>query len=216
MLDWQDIQTVFLDMDGTLLDLHYDNHFWLEHVPRRYAEYKNLPYELAREQVLELYREAEGTLNWYCLDYWSEKLGLDIVQLSSEVAHLIAEHPHVPEFLDSLRQRGKRVSLVTNAHHKSIELKMQRTRLGGLLERVISSHRLGLPKEHPDFWRALQDVESYAPAHTLLIDDSLPVLRAARDYGIAWLLAVERPDTRQPARRIAEFSVARGFRELLE
>ena len=31
-LAWRDIDTVLLDMDGTLLDLHYDNHFWLEPV----------------------------------------------------------------------------------------------------------------------------------------------------------------------------------------
>ena len=37
-LPWSDIDTVLLDMDGTLLDLHFDNHFWLEHLPQRYAE----------------------------------------------------------------------------------------------------------------------------------------------------------------------------------
>ncbi|HBT55971.1 MAG TPA: haloacid dehalogenase, partial [Pseudomonas sp.] len=33
MLNWNAIDTVLLDMDGTLLDLHFDNHFWLEHMP---------------------------------------------------------------------------------------------------------------------------------------------------------------------------------------
>ena len=26
MINWQQIDTVFLDMDGTLLDLHFDNY----------------------------------------------------------------------------------------------------------------------------------------------------------------------------------------------
>ena len=38
MIDWSQIDTVLLDMDGTLLDLRFDNHFWLELVPRRFAE----------------------------------------------------------------------------------------------------------------------------------------------------------------------------------
>ena len=40
---WRDIDTVFLDMDGTLLDLHFDIHFWQTHVPRRYAEHTECP-----------------------------------------------------------------------------------------------------------------------------------------------------------------------------
>ena len=32
-LDWTSIDTVLLDMDGTLLDLRFDNWFWQEHVP---------------------------------------------------------------------------------------------------------------------------------------------------------------------------------------
>ena len=37
-LPWPEIHTVLLDMDGTLLDLRFDNHFWRELVPERYAE----------------------------------------------------------------------------------------------------------------------------------------------------------------------------------
>ena len=215
ILNWQEIETVFLDMDGTLLDLHYDNHLWLEYVPRRYAECKNLPIDVAKAEVLGRYRQVEGSLNWYCFDYWTETLGLDIIQLSQEVAHLIAEQPYIQEFTQTLRRWGKRVILATNSHHQGLELKMQHTCLASLLDRVISSHSLGFPKEHPAFWQALQQVESYQPAHTLLIDDSLAVLRAARNYGISWLIAIQQPDTRQPPRDIQEFVSIPGFQQLL-
>ena len=43
--DWENIETVLLDMDGTLLDLHFDNHFWLQHVPVCYAEKHGLSHE---------------------------------------------------------------------------------------------------------------------------------------------------------------------------
>jgi putative hydrolase of the HAD superfamily len=215
MPDWKQIHCVLLDMDGTLLDLRYDNHFWLEHMPRRYAEHRAMPLETARQELLGLYRQAEGTLNWYCMEYWTATLGLDIPQLSEEVAHLIAEQEHALEFLARLRHHGKRRVLVTNAHRHGIALKMRHTGLQAQLDQVISSHDLGFPKEHPEFWHKLAKIEHFDLARTLLIDDSLPVLRTARDYGIGHMLAVQRPDSGQPPRDIREFPLLRDFAELL-
>jgi putative hydrolase of the HAD superfamily len=202
-------------MDGTLLDLHYDNHFWLEHLPARYATEKGLSYAQAREELLGLYREAEGTLDWYCLDYWTARLGMDIALLKEEVDHLIALHPFVVEFLDVVRAAGRRRVLVTNAHGKSLDLKLRRTPLGGHLDALVCAHDLGLPKENPAFWERLQGVEPFDPRHTLLVDDSLPVLRSARSYGIAQLLAVRRPDTHHPPREITEFEAIGSFLDIM-
>jgi putative hydrolase of the HAD superfamily len=206
---------VFLDMDGTLLDLNYDNHFWLHHVPRRYAEKHGLDEALAREDVLARYRSRAGTLEWYSVDFWSDELDLDIARLKEEVAHLIAVHPHVPQFLAWARGGGRRVVLVTNAHHKSLALKMARTGLAAQFDALVSSHRLGLPKEQPSFWHALQQVEPFDRDATLLVDDSLAVLASARAYGIAQLLAVSQPDTRGPRQRVADYAAIESFRELM-
>jgi putative hydrolase of the HAD superfamily len=214
-LDWSQIDTVLLDMDGTLLDLHYDNHFWLEHVPRRYAEKHALTLEAAKEALRSRYKNVEGTLDWYCVDYWTRELGLDIALLKEEVDHLIAVHPHVIEFLDAVRTQGKRLVLVTNAHGKSLAIKFRRTRLNGHFDNVVCAHDLGLPKEQPVFWEKMQAVESFVRDRTLLIDDSLPVLRSARSYGIMQLLAVRNPDSKAPEKDVGEFVAIRGFRDLL-
>jgi putative hydrolase of the HAD superfamily len=214
-LDWDAIDSVFLDMDGTLLDLHFDNHFWLEHVPKRYAEQRGVSLDEAKSELLPRYRHIEGTLDWYCVDHWSRELGLDIALLKSEVEHLIAVHPHVIDFLDAIAARGKRRVLVTNAHQKSIEIKFQRTRLGGHLERVICAHELGLAKESPGFWARVAAIEPFDPERTLFVDDNLDVLRAARDYGFRWLLAVSAPDSRRPVRQVAEFPAFARFSALL-
>lgn len=214
MIDWNQIDSVFLDMDGTLLDLHFDNHFWLEHVPQRYAEARELSLDRAKAELIARYENVMGTLEWYCIDHWSRELGLDIALLKEEVEHLIAVHPHVVGFLDEIRTAGKRLVLVTNAHQKSLALKLERTRLGGYFDAVICSHDLGLPKENPLFWEKLQQIEPFDKERTLFVDDSQSVLLSARNYGIRWLLAVLKPDTKGPLREAGEFDAIRDFSEI--
>ena len=214
-LNWSHIDTVLLDMDGTLLDLHYDNHFWLEHVPRRYAEKHALSLDAAKEALRGRYKNVEGTLDWYCVDYWTRELDLDIALLKEEVNHLIGVHPHVIDFLDTARAGGKRLVLVTNAHGKSLNIKFRRTRLNGHFDAVVCAHDLGLPKEQPAFWEKMQGVEPFTKDKALLIDDSLPVLRSARKYGIAHLLAVRNPDSKLPEKDVGEFAAIHSFRDIL-
>ena len=215
MIGWSTVDTVLLDMDGTLLDLHFDNYFWLEHVPMRYAEARGIALDAARRELHARYADIQGTLNWYCVDHWSRELGLDIALLKQEVEHLIAVNPHVTEFLDLLGAAGKKRILVTNAHQKSLSLKMQRTGLHDRLDDIVCAHDLGLPKEDPAFWDRLQRRQPFDPLRTLFVDDSLAVLRSARTYGIAQLLAILLPDTRQQARRVDEFPAVTGFSAVL-
>lgn len=215
ILPWQNIDSVFLDMDGTLLDLHFDNHFWLTHVPRRYAEKQGISFEASRDELIARYESVAGTMQWYCVEFWSRELGLDIAMLKEEVGHLIAVHPQVVPFLERMRDGGKRVALVTNAHHKSISLKMRRTALDPHFDAIVCAHDVGVPKEFPEFWDRLQRIEPFDPKRTLLIDDSVPVLRSARDYGMAFVLGVRNPDSSQSEKDFPEFDAVAGFGELL-
>ncbi len=214
-LDWSEIHTVFLDMDGTLLDLHFDNHFWLEHLPKRLAEHKSLSEEEARHSVLRHYAEIEGTLNWYCLDYWQERLDVDIVALKHEIADRIAIRAHVEHFLEHLHSLGKRVVLLTNAHQKSVMLKFGYVRLEHYFDRIISSHALGFAKEDSRFWSKLAEVEAFVPQHSLFIDDNLQVLRMARQCGIQYLLAIHEPDSTLPPKDTAEFDAIECYTQLM-
>lgn len=154
-------------------------------------------------------------MDWYCLDYWSEKLGMDVAMLKEEVDHLIAVHPNVVRFLTAVRDSGRRAVLVTNAHMKSLRLKMNRTQLAGHLDAVICAHDLGLPKEDPRFWDKLHVVEPFDKQHTLLVDDSLPVLRSAQAYGMGALLCVHRPDSKAPDKDVGEFEAIRSFADIM-
>lgn len=214
MIDWSRVDTVLIDMDGTLLDLHFDNHFWLEHLPGRYAELHGLPHEEARDVLVSRFAAKAGTLDWYCVDYWSRALALDIAALKREVKQRIAVLPHALDFLDAVRRSGRKTFLVTNAHHKSLALKLECTGLDLHLDGLHSTHSYGMPKEDPAFWPALRAALDFEPARSLLIDDSLAVLRTARDYGLQ-VLAIARPDSRQAARAITEFDAVAELGELL-
>jgi putative hydrolase of the HAD superfamily len=215
MIDWNRIDTVFLDLDGTLLDLHFDSHFWLEHLPRRYAERRGMDVEAAKSDLIPRLKAMEGRLEWYCLDHWSREFQMDIVELKQEVAHLIAVHPFVEEFLLALRRLEKRVVLTTNAHGDSLSLKLTRTGLGRYFDAVVCAHDLGVPKEESRFWAVLQAREPFECDTTLLIDDNLAVLKSAQTFGIRYLIDVLMPNSRAPAKTPGEFPAIGDFREIM-
>lgn len=214
-LPWHAIDTVLLDMDGTLLDLHYDNHFWMEHLPQRYAELHGVSRAMAEMELLPLFERNAGRLQWYCLDFWSSELKIPVRELKLETAHLIALRPDADTFLAALKQAGKRVILITNAHRDSLSLKLERIELAPYFERLISSHDYGFPKEQAQFWDALHADISFDPARSLFIDDTLPILRSARDFGVGHLLAVKEPDSQKGPKDTAEFVAVGDYRELI-
>jgi len=214
LVDWNQIDTVLLDMDGTLLDLHFDNYFWLEHLPKRYAEIHNVDFATATQRLMENIKQHEGTLQWYCLEFWSKELDVDIRSLKVEIKHKIQIRPHVQEFLTRLRQQHKKCLLVTNAHPQSVSLKLEVTEIDKYLDIIISSHELNHPKEAQEFWQALQVREHFDPARTLFIDDTARILESAKKFGIRHLLGIHQPDS-QIARTLEGYPAIQHFDEIM-
>ena len=215
MLDWTQIETVLLDMDGTLLDLHFDNYFYQVHLPARYAEIKSIDPLVAKHQINQQTSSIQGTLNWYSTDYWSNVLDIDIVQLKHEVSHKVAIRPYCVEFLEALRKAGKDIVMVTNAHQDSLSLKMAITGISDKFDRLITVHDFSLPKENPGCWHEVHNRHPFDSDKTLLIDDNLKALKSALDFGIAKVLAVHKPDSMAPAMDVLDYPAIHSFQDIM-
>lgn len=213
---WDRLDTVLVDMDGTLLDLAFDNFFWTEFVPSHYAQVRGLSEENAREAILAGYKAIEGKLEWYCIDHWSEVLDLDIRALKRTQRHRVRYLPKATEFLAWIREQGKRVILATNAHPYTLELKVAQSNIDAHVHGMFSSHSYNAPKETRRFWERFQAEAGFDPERTMLIEDSLPVLEAAEKFGLAATLAIRSPDSRLPARQVDGFPSVDGVHELLD
>ena len=214
-VDWDSVDNVLLDMDGTLLDLRFDNWFWLTMVPGRYAAANGLTEDQAQALLVPKFKNVAGTLQWYCIEFWTRELSLDIPALKREALARVGFLPGAEQFLQKLRLRGKRLALVTNSHPATFAIKNQQVALTRYFDACYSSHEFDAPKEHADFWPRLAAQEEFSPPRTLFIDDSLRVLEAARDFGIAHLRAVRRPDTGLPPQATGSFAAIDGVAELI-
>lgn len=207
--------TLMLDMDGTLLDLAYDNYMWLEHIPAEYARKNELTEDEARDQLYAIMRSLEGKLDWYCLDYWSDALELDIAGLHRNENQRIDFLPGAREFLEKVSEHHVRLLMVTNSHQHTLDIKSDVTGIVEYFDDVYTSHALGHAKEDQPFWHALQVEEDFDRRKTVFIDDNVSVLQSARDYGVGTLLHITRPDTSKPPRHNEDFTGISGVAALL-
>lgn len=204
-IDWSEIDTVLIDMDGTLLDLRFDTWFWQELIPSRYAAANGMSATEAWERIKPKFRATRGTIQWYCIDYWTQELGLDVADIKRGALEQVSYLPGAEDFLLKLKHSGKRRVLVTNAHPTTLGLKSQRVGLAAHFDACYSTHAFDAPKEHAAFWPRLHAAEPFAAERTLFVDDSLPVLDAAQGFGIGWLRAIRRPDSGQPPKNTGQY-----------
>jgi putative hydrolase of the HAD superfamily len=210
-----EITHVLLDMDGTLLDKYFDDYFWEHLVPEKYADKHRISFGKAKEELLKKYKSHEETLNWTDIDFWSAELGLDIMTLKEQIRHLIEVHAHVEDFLRLMRSRGKKVYITTNAHDKVLALKLKKTEIGTYLTGAITSAEMGFPKEKPEFWTRAENKLGFHRENTLFVDDTLAVLRTAKQYGIRYIVYKAKGNSKVPPGHSPDFATVMDFNELM-
>ena len=212
---WGDLDTVLLDMDGTLLDKYFDDYFWEHYVPLQYAEKNRLGLESSRNELVKRYRSVENTLQWTDLDYWTQQLGLDIPGLKMNINHMINIHPFVIDFLKFVRDQKKRIILVTAAHNKTLKIKVDKTGIEPLFDQIICAEEVGMAKENPQFWQILEEMLGFNRKRTLLADDTAKVLESAQQYGIKELIHIAKPSSQKPTEYSSQFPSIARFNELI-
>lgn len=215
VVPWDAIDTVLLDMDGTLLDKHFDDYFWEQYLPEHYSLLHDMAIEEAQNQLLVRYAQVRNTLDWADLDFWSRELGLDLPGLKLRINHLIGVHPYVVDFLEFCLKQRKTLILITNAHSRALSIKLDKTAIGAWFDRIICAGEIGFAKEEPAFWIQLEELLAFDRKRTLLIDDTEEVLFTARDHGLAHLLFVARPSSRKRVAYSCAFPSIEYFKELL-
>jgi putative hydrolase of the HAD superfamily len=213
--DWGRIDDVLLDMDGTLLDRHFDNFFFEAELPRRYAALHNLSFQESQDRLMAMYRAVEGELAWTDLHYWTERVGIDVIALHKELDHMIGFLPGAEEFLHHLRRLGKRVTIITNAHEAGVSVKSAKTGLDRLVDRIVDAFEVGYLKMRPEYWPSCQRLLGFDPARSLYMDDDEGCLIAAKRFGVAHLIHSAKSSSQLPPAPLAEFFSITGFAPLL-
>ncbi len=90
---------IFFDMDGTLLDLAFDDLIWNTKLPERHAQTHQCSLEQSHNTLNTFYQQHNHTLCWYSSKYWSEKVGVDVLKLQYEYKDKIATRPGCFELL---------------------------------------------------------------------------------------------------------------------
>jgi HAD superfamily hydrolase (TIGR01509 family) len=175
-----DSRTIFLmDNDGVLVDGNQD-YVWFGKIPEMLAEKKGISFKEAYDFCVNEYKKFEGTLEWYDVDFWEKRFGIEF-----------KTHIKPPELFDDakefLEKFGKQTIVVTAAHFSIIDITTKNVKL--YVKKVYSTFDFGLPKENPAFFYALIKKEHLIPENCVFVDDKLENVTAARKAGIkAFLL----------------------------
>tara|TARA_B100000029_G_scaffold508827_1_gene596614 strand:+ start:213 stop:878 length:666 start_codon:yes stop_codon:yes gene_type:complete len=214
-INWNEIDTVLLDMDGTVLDLNFDNTLWTQLLPKRYSQANTISLDKAKNLLFTKMDELQGTLDFYRLDYWESLTKLNICSLHEELSSLIQYRPNANLFIESIRNIEKQVMLVTNADPKSIEIKDKYSKIKSKFHSHISSHHYGFPKENIRFWKMFYERANIEPNRTLLIDDNSKVLETAAEIGIKYAVEIAQPDSTQKTDKKITPSALNNFLEIM-
>ena len=212
---YKPIRLIVTDMDGTLLDRHFDNFFFEEELPRRYAAKEGLQFEASRDRLMAMYRSVEGELAWTNLEYWTGRVGIDVVELHHELEHMIGFLPGAQQFLKAVRAEGKRIVVLTNAHHTGVAVKSAKTGLDRYVDRIVDAFEVGYLKMRPEYWPACRRLVGFDPSRSLYVDDDESCLHAARRYGIATIVHSAKSSSQLPPAPSSDFPSVEHLSALL-
>jgi putative hydrolase of the HAD superfamily len=182
----KDIDCMLVDMDGVILDNTYDNNFWQNQIPGVISKNKNISFEDAKRLAVQIFNYKKNTKDWYDVDYWSNMLNVDIEaeKRSSISFDRIQLYEGVTETLNKLKDNF-RLILITNAHRKTLNIKLEKYDLSPYFENMICAHELHYVKENIQLWYMLKSRFKLDYTKTLLIEDTINNIKVGLSAGIS-------------------------------
>jgi putative hydrolase of the HAD superfamily len=182
----KDIDCMLVDMDGVILDNTYDNNFWQNQIPGVISKNKNISFEDAKRLAVQIFNYKKNTKDWYDVDYWSNMLNVDIEaeKRSSISFDRIQLYEGVTETLNKLKDNF-RLILITNAHRKTLNIKLEKYDLSPYFEIMICAHELHYVKENIQLWYMLKSRFKLDYTKTLLIEDTINNIKVGLSAGIS-------------------------------
>ena len=133
------IEVVSFDMEGTLVPTDFSSLIWETDIPLLYGEKNGLGFDEAKRHVIAEYDSiGQGAPEWYDVDYWFSRLGLD-----GDWRLLLEERRGVcvpfPEVHGVLERLGKGYRLIVSSNTIREFLEIQLRCLPDIFEEVFSA-----------------------------------------------------------------------------
>ena len=183
---FKETECILFDMDGVILDNTYDNNFWQNQIPAALAKKRGCSFEDAKRLAVQIFNYKKNTMDWYDLDYWSNMLGIDI-----------EEQKRLPESYDKIKlydgvfdilrkiKKDRKIILITNAHRKTLNIKLQKYDLSPYFDDMVCAHELHYVKEDIQLWYMLRSKYQLDFKKTILIEDTIKNILVGLSAGIS-------------------------------
>lgn len=188
---FKDIECLLIDMDGVILDNAYDNDFWQNQIPEVIADSKGIAFDAAKRLAIQIFNYKKNTKDWYDVDYWSNMLDIDIeAQKRSEKSFSrISLYDGVIDTLSILKNKTKMI-LITNAHRKTLNIKLEKYNLTPYFDEMVCAHELNYVKEDIQLWYMLRSKYRLDYEKTLLVEDTINNINVGLSAGISGAIYV--------------------------
>ena len=102
------LRIISFDVDGTLVDLEYNDLIWFKEIPELVAKKKKISFEKSLKFVHEEYAKlGEHNLNWYDINYWISYFGIEISpdKIFEKYEPQVKIYPEVIPLLEELKKK---------------------------------------------------------------------------------------------------------------
>ncbi len=215
-IDWSAIDTVLLDMDGTLIDRHHEDMFWHGILPKAYARKNKMTLKQAEDFLFKLYAsKGPKSLEWGSAALWEKDLKIGFRSLRRKIVPYIKLHPHTLEFLKFLKRNKKTVYLVTAADPSDVDIEVAHTKIGKYIDEIFTTFDFGATKHYPIFWKRFQKKIKFDSKRTMLAEDNENIARVASKFGIRYVIFKSKASSKKPPKIPKGLFCVHHFDELI-